>query len=313
MRNRVVTVFGGSGQIGRYVVARLAERQALVRVPSRNPPRSGFLRPMGAVGQIVIERLSLGSDEALLRHIEGAYAIVNLVAILHGSKAHFEALHTALPERLGRLAGQAGVQRLVHVSAIGADPGAGSLYASTKGKGELALREAFPDATILRPSIVFGPEDQFFNRFARMAQLSPVLPLIGGGRTRFQPVYVCDVAGAIMAALLRDDAPGRTYELGGPKVYSFEELMRYMLKVLGRRRLLVNLPWAIARLQARLMELLPEPPLTRDQVEMLKTDNVVAEGALGLADLEITPTPLEVIVPDYLRTYASPAARMRQA
>ena len=172
------------------------------------------------------------------------------------------------------------------------------------------MREAFPRATILRPSIVVGPRDSFFNRFAAMARLSPALPLIGGGRTRFQPVYVGDVADAIVAALERDDAPGRTYELGGPQVYSFAELMRYMLQVIGRRRLLVPVPFEAAALQARVLELLPAPPLTRDQVELLKNDNLVAGNAATLADLGVTPTPIELVVPEYLDRYRSTPARV---
>jgi NADH dehydrogenase len=189
------------------------------------------------------------------------------------------------------------------ISAIGADPGSRSAYARTKAQGEQAVRAALPTAVIIRPSIVVGPEDGFFNRFAAMARLLPALPLIGGGETRFQPVCVGDVAAAIVAALEREDARGQTYELGGPKVYSFAELMRYMLQVIGRRRLLVPLSFKLAALQARLFELLPVPPLTRDQVELLKTDNVVGANARTLADLGIAPTPIELIVPDYLARY----------
>jgi NADH dehydrogenase len=192
------------------------------------------------------------------------------------------------------------VPRLVQISALGADSGSTSAYARSKAEGERRVREAFPEATILRPSIVIGPEDDFFNRFAALARILPALPLIGGGKTRFQPVYVGDVAQAVVAALERDDAPGRTYELGGPQTYSFAELMRYMLSVLGRRRLLLDVPFGLAQLQARFFELLPEPLLTRDQVELLKRDNVVTPGTPGLDALGITPTPIELIVPQYL-------------
>jgi NADH dehydrogenase len=198
----------------------------------------------------------------------------------------------------------------VHVSAIGADATSSVAYARTKAAGEAALHAAFPHATILRPSIVFGPEDSFFNRFARMSQFLPMLPLIGGGRTRFQPVYVGDVADAVIAGLLREDVAGRTFELGGPAVYTFRELMRYLLEVTGRRRMLVNLPFGLAALQATVLELLPVPPLTRDQVEMLRHDNVVSSGMPGLSELGIDPTPLEVIVPQYLRTFALPIKRL---
>ena len=225
----------------------------------------------------------------------------------------FDRVHGELPGRIGAAASKLGLSRVVHVSAAGADPNSTSAYARSKAAGEAALRASFPRATILRPSIVIGPEDGFFNRFARMAQLSPALPLIGGGRTRFQPVYVGDVACAVIAALTREDAVGRTYELGGPTVYSFKDLLAYMLQVTGRRRLLLRLPFGLARLQGRLLQHLPEPPLTADQVELLRRDNVVAADAPGLADLGIQPTPLEVVVPRYLRSYARTRARLPTA
>jgi len=195
------------------------------------------------------------------------------------------------------------VRRLVHVSAIGADPQSPSEYGRSKAAGEFAVRRWFPDATVLRPSIVFGPGDGFFNRFARMARIAPALPLIGGGRTRFQPVYVGDVAEAVVRALERPEAIGKTFELGGPRVASFRELMELMLAELGRRRLLVPLPFGLARLQATFLEFLPVPPLTRDQVTMLERDNVCSGTAPGLADLGIAPTAMEAVIPSYLDIY----------
>lgn len=311
MRGKVVTVFGGSGFLGRYVVQRLAERGAVLRVPTRHPEQANHLRPLGAVGQIVLEPWSPGAPAAIERTLAGACAAVNLVGILFERRAgDFARLQGGLPGAIGAAAAKLGLERVVQVSAIGADPGSPSAYARSKAAGEAALRAAFPNATILRPSVVIGPEDGFFNRFARMAGVSPALPLIGGGRTRFQPVHVGDVADAVAAALTRDDVAGRTYELGGPSVYSFRELMAYLLKVTGRRRLLVSLPFGLARLQARLLERLPEPPLTVDQVELLRRDNVVAPGAAGLAELGVQPTPLEVVVPPYLRAYARPGIRL---
>jgi NADH dehydrogenase len=311
MRDAVVTVFGGSGFIGRHLVRRLAHRGATIRVPTRLPDAAIHLRPMGAVGQIVLARFDPRREGQVEAMVEGSTHVVNLIGILFERKAgDFEALQGRLPGRIARAAATAGARRLVQMSAIGADAGSTSLYARSKAAGEAAAREGFAGATVLRPSIVFGPEDGFFNRFAEMARLLPALPLIGGGATRFQPVYVGDVAAALMAALERDDAPGRTYELGGPRTYTFKELLTYMLGVIGRRRLLVPLPYGIAALQARLLELLPEPPLTRDQIELLKRDNVVSPGAAGLADLGIAPTPLEVIVPTYLRQYARRPIRL---
>ncbi len=313
MRDAVVTVFGGSGFIGRHVVQRLAERGATIRVPTRSPRNAVFLRPMGAVGQIVLMPFDRTDTAKLPALVAGSTHVVSLVGILAERKAgDFQAIQGELPGLIGQAAAAAGVRRLVHVSAIGADPASPSLYARSKAQGEASLRAAFPAATVLRPSVVFGPGDGFFNRFAGMARISPFLPLVGGGN-RFQPVYVGDVAEAVMAALTRPDAAGRTYELGGPRSYSMRELMTYMLGVLERRRKLVTLPWGLAGSLARLTEILPDPPLTRDQVELLKRDNVVGAGADGLEALDILPTPLEVIVPGYLRPYRAQSARLPAA
>jgi NADH dehydrogenase len=311
MRSKVVTVFGGSGFIGRYVVKRLAELGATIRVPTRHPERATFLQPMGAVGQIVLQPWNAAAPGDVERLLTGADAAVNLIGILFEPRSgDFDRLQGRLPGEIGAAAAKLGLKRVVHLSAVGADPNAASAYARSKAAGEAALRQSFPKATILRPSIVIGPEDGFFNRFARMTQVSPVLPLIGGGRTRFQPVYVGDVADAVVAALGRPEAAGRTFELGGPAVYSFRDLMSYLLRVTGRRRLLMNLPFGLAGLQAKLLQHLPEPPLTPDQVELLKHDNVVSAGAAGLAELGIQPTPLEIVVPQYLRAYARPGVRL---
>jgi NADH dehydrogenase len=311
VRNQLITVFGGTGFIGRHLVRRLAARGARVLVTSRNPSRGGHLQPMGRVGQIVVERVDLGSEQALARALAGASGVVNLIGMLHETRQRrFADVQGALPGRIARVAADAGIERMVQLSAIGADPDSQSAYARSKAEGERRVHEALPSATIVRPSIIIGPEDSFFNRFAEMARWLPALPLIGGGKTLFQPVYVGDVADAIVAGLQRSDAAGQTYELGGPQVYSFAELMRYMLGVLGRRRLLVPVSFGMAELQARFLELLPVPPLTRDQVELLKTDNVVARGAKGLADLGIAPTPIELIVPEYLARYRAGPARM---
>jgi uncharacterized protein YbjT (DUF2867 family) len=311
MRNRLITIFGGTGFIGGHVVRRLAARGARLRVISRDPARGARLQPMGNVGQIVVERADLDSEAGLERLLQGTFAVINLIGILYETRRQtFAAVHAERPGRIAVAAAAAGVQRLVHLSALGADPDSASAYARSKAAGERAVRAGFPQATILRPSIVVGPRDGFFNRFAAMARLSPVLPLIGGGRTRFQPVYVGDLADAIVAALERDDAPGRTYELGGPQVYSFAELMRYMLGVIGRRRALLSISFEQAALQARALELLPVPPLTRDQVELLKTDNVVASDAATLTDLGVSPTPIELVVPEYLARYRASPARV---
>ena len=311
MRNRLFTIFGGTGFIGRYVICRLAARGARLLVISRSPRVHGqHLQPLGSVDQIVVQGADLSSDTALRRTVAGSSGVINLIGILYETgRQQFAEVHGALPGRIAAAASAEGVPRLVQISAIGADAGSASAYARSKAEGERRVREAFPGATILRPSIVIGPEDSFFNRFAALARILPALPLIGSGKTRFQPVYVGDVAQAVIAALERDDCQGQTYELGGPQTYTFEELMRYMLKVLGRRRLLMDVPFGLANFQARFLELLPEPPLTRDQVELLKHDNVVAPGMPGLEALDITPTPIELIVPQYLARHRAEPVR----
>ena len=298
---RTATVFGGSGFIGRYVVKGLAEAGWVVRAAVRRPSEALFLKPMGDVGQITPIGANLRDEASVAAAVAGADAVVNLAGILYPrGRQTFAAVHAEGAGRVARAAAAAKAGRLVHVSAIGAGPGARAAYARSKAAGEQAVLAAFPGATIIRPSIVFGPEDGFFNRFAKLARLFPALPLIGGGNTRFQPVYVGDVAAAIVAAIDRPGAAGGIYELGGPRIYSFRELMELLLHEIRRDRLLLPLPWSIARLQAAFLELLPVPPLTRDQVTLLESDNVVAPGAKGLADLGITPTAAEIILPTYL-------------
>ncbi len=299
----VATVFGGSGFIGRYIVKRLTHKGFVVRVAVRDTERALFLKPMGAVGQVVPLYASLTNEPTVHRAVDGADLVVNTVGILAERRAgDFHCIHAEGAGLVARLAAAAGVARLVHISAIGADPDAASRYAATKGIGEALLREAFPTATILRPSLVFGPEDALFNRFAGMARLSPVMPVICGD-TRFQPVYVGDVADAVMAALARPDAAGAVYELGGPRVWQFRELLAYILKETGRNRRLMDVPMGLARLQARIMELVPGKPLTRDQLLMLQQDNVAAADMPGLHELGIVPTPVELVVPSYLRRF----------
>ena len=301
MRNRRTAVLGGSGFIGRYIVKRLAARGEVIAVGCRNAEAAKFLKPLGDVGQIVPLDVGIGNDALLPAFLAGNDSLVNCVGILRESGAQtFELVHHAGPARLARFAREAGVDRFVHISAIGADAQSSSAYARTKAAGEQAVRDAFPTVTILRPSVVFGPEDQFFNRFASMAMFSPVLPLIGGGETRFQPVYVGDVADAVVTCLEDPATAGRIYELGGPKIYTFREVIELVLSEIRRKRPLVDLPFGLAAFQARLMAILPSPPLTPDQVELLKSDNIVSSGALTLASLGITPTPAEVVLPTYL-------------
>jgi uncharacterized protein YbjT (DUF2867 family) len=283
------------------VVKRLAERGDVLTVGGRNATSANFLKLKGEVGQVGLVNIAIGDEAVLPAFVAGNDAVANLVGILHESGGQrFDMAHHIGPARLARLAREAGTLRFIHLSAIGADPRSSSAYARTKAAGEEAVRDAFPTATILRPSVVFGPEDQFFNRLAALAMISPVLPVIGGGETRFQPVYVGDVADAVVGCIDDPTTAGRTYELGGPKIYSFRALVELLLAEIGRKRLLVDLPFGVASLQARLMSVLPNPPLTPDQVELLKRDNVVSSGALTLAALGIAPTAVEAVLPSYL-------------
>jgi NADH dehydrogenase len=273
----------------------------VIPVGCRRAEEAKFLKPLGDVGQIATLNLTIGDEQILPAFLAGNDALVNCVGILRESGSQtFDRVHHTGPARLARLAREAGIERFVHISAIGADPRSSSAYARTKAAGEAAVRDAFPTVTILRPSVVFGAEDQFFNRFATMATISPVLPLVGGGHTRFQPVYVGDVADAVVKCLDDPTTAGRTYELGGPKVYTFRELIELVLGEIRRKRSLVDLPFGLAAIQARLMSILPNPPLTPDQVELLKRDNVVSSGALTLAALGIAPTAVEGVLPSYL-------------
>ena len=307
----VATVFGGSGFLGRYIVKRLAKKGFVVRVGVRDPEGALFLKPMGAVGQIVPLYASLTSQPTVHRAIEGADLVVNTVGILSESRSgDFQRIHTDGAGLVARLAAQAGAARLVHISAIGAYAQAASRYAATKGAGEAAIREAFPAATILRPSLMFGLEDQLFNRFAAMARMLPFMPVICGD-TRFQPVYVGDVADAVMAALARADARGAIYELGGPRTWTFREILAYILRETGRHRPMVNVPLGMARLQAAVMELLPGKPMTRDQLLLLQRDNVATPDMPGLGELGIIPTPVELVVPGYLHRFQPGGGRRR--
>jgi uncharacterized protein YbjT (DUF2867 family) len=299
-----VTIFGGSGFIGRYLVRRLAAEGWVVRLAVRDPVDAAFLKTAGGVGQIVPMRCNVRDDAAVAVAVTGVDAVVNLVGVLYEfGKQRFDALHAEAPARIARAAAAAGVSRVVHVSAIGADPNSEIKYARTKGLGEQGLRREFPAATILRPSLVIGAEDQFFNRFAAMARLLPVLPLIGGGRSRFQPAYVGDVAEAIHRVLDNPATAGKTYELGGPRVYTLREMMELMLKVIGRRRCFVSIPFGLAEFQAAFLQLLPVPPLTRDQVRMLERENVVTAGMPTFQDIGIQPQAIEAILPTYLDMY----------
>jgi NADH dehydrogenase len=303
MEARQITIFGGSGFLGRYVVRALAKKGWRIKVATRRPNRAFFLRPMGQVGQIGFIKCDVADAGQIALAMAGSQAVVNLTGILFQRGQTFDAVHVKGPEAIAREAARLGLRAMVHVSAIGADSESDSRYAESKAEGEKRVREAFPAAIIMRPSLLFGPEDQFFNRFAEMARFLPALPLIGGGRTLFQPVFVSDAAAAIVAALDDPNAQGKTYELGGPTVYSFKQLMEIMLGVIERKRLLVPLPFWLAFLKSILLQLMPKPLLTPDQVRMLRHDNIVSPTAHTLKDLGIIPTTVEAEVPSYLWRY----------
>lgn len=311
MTNQLVTVFGGSGFLGRHTVRALARAGWRIKVATRHPNRGFFLRPLGTVGQIDFIKCDVADAESVARAIAGSTAVVNLTGILFEKGQTFEDVQVEGAANIAQAAAAAGTGALVHISAIGADADSDAHYAVTKAEGEQAVRAAFPNAVILRPSLIFGPEDGFFNKFAAMARLLPVLPLIGGGKTRFQPVFVGDVAQAILAAISRQD--GRTYELGGPTIYTFKELMQLILRETGRKRALVPVPFGIAMLKAMFLQILPNPILTMDQVRLLKRDNVVSPTAAGLSDLGITPTSAEAVIPSYLWRYRAKGEYADQA
>ncbi|MGB0747434.1 MAG: complex I NDUFA9 subunit family protein [Magnetospiraceae bacterium] len=332
MKQPIVTVFGGAGFIGRHVVRRLAATGAQVRVVTRDAESARFLSTAGVPGQVVSVVASVTDTAAVGKAVEGADWVVNLVGILapFGGNS-FDKIHGEGAGNIAKAAAAAGASRFVHVSAIGADINSAADYARTKGQGEAAVREAFPSAVILRPSVVFGPEDNFFNKFASMSRILRMLPVIGApsmpkvsfpplsidffgdGGPKFQPVYVCDVADAILAGLQNPAHAGKTFELGGPRVYSFKELMELVLDQVERPRRLLPVPLWLARIQGALVGWLPNPLITRDQVKLLEKDNVVAKDANTLESLGITPTLAEVVLPSYLGRFRDPVRQKRLA
>ncbi|MBM3527476.1 MAG: complex I NDUFA9 subunit family protein [Alphaproteobacteria bacterium] len=300
----LITIFGGSGFLGRHLVRALAKRHYRIRVAVRRPDLAHHLQPLGRVGQIHAVQANLRHADSVAAAARGADIVINLAGILfERGRQRFDAVQAYGAEQAA-LAASAHGARMIHVSAIGADPQSTSAYARSKAAGEQAVLAAVPEATIFRPSILFGPEDDFFNKFAFMARMLPALPLVGGGHTRFQPVFVGDVAEAIARAADGEAKPGTIYELGGPEVKTFKELMEYVLETTGRKRLLIPMPFALAHLKALVLQFAPKPLLTPDQVELLKTDNVVSAAAQGegrtLRGLGIEPTAMEAVVPSYL-------------
>jgi uncharacterized protein YbjT (DUF2867 family) len=322
---RVVTVFGASGFLGRHIVQRLGREGAIVRAVVRDVEGAAFLKPMGEVGQIIPLRGDVTDPAQVARLVAGASQVINLVGILYErGKRSFEALHVQGAKNVAQAAKAAGVQTLLHISALGADAQSDSAYARSKAQGEEAVKAAFPEAVILRPSVVFGPDDDFFNRFAKLAVLSPVLPvfcddgykvtlkpeelefnfeLFGQGGTKFQPVFVGDVADAAMAALAAPSAKGKIFELAGPRTYSMKELFELICAIIRRDPWILPVPFFVGRIQAAFLQFLPTPPLTPDQVKLLKVDNVASGKLPGLTDLGVQPKAAEVVLPTYLTRY----------
>lgn len=304
MENKIVTVIGGTGFVGRYTVKLLAAKGYTIRVIARNPDLALHLKTAGEVGQIALVPGNLAKPESLLGKLDHSWAVINLAGILFEStRQDFSLVHAKGAEKLAQLAKAAGAERFVHVSSLGVDKMVKSKYARTKAMGEKAVRAAFAEAVVLRPSVIFGAEDQFFNAFASMARLN-FLPVIGGGETKFQPVYVGDVARAVLACLKHSVQGGNIYELGGPEIYSFRELLDYVCKATGRSPFMFPIPFGLAGLIGYLTQLLPHPPITHDQVAMLEHDSVVNAGAKTFADLGISPVALETVVPQYLMRFA---------
>jgi len=336
MKQQLVTVFGGNGFVGRHIVQRLARAGHRVRVACRDPESALFLKPLGDPGQIVAVKANVAAENEVARALEGADWAVNCVGILASTgRNSFARVHEAGAANVARAAKAAGVKALVHISALGASQDAKSKYAQSKARGESAVLEAFPEATILRPSIIIGPEDNFFNLFAALSRWSPVVPIVGCpilpkftmvrglqtqwllpsfefcdfGGTRFQPVYVGDVAEAVAQALAQEPHESATYELIGPKVYTFRRLMELMLRETGRSRMIVPYPLPLAYFTALFAELIPGKPFTRDQVYMLKTDNIASGKLKTQAHLGVEPRGIESVLPTYLRTYRPPSKR----
>lgn len=315
MANRLVTVFGGSGFIGRHLVKRLAASGDRICVAVRDVESARFLKPMGDVGQVVPVFANILDDESVNAAVQEADAVITSIGVLF-NRGHqtFESIHVGGAERVAKAAASAGAKRLIHISALGADMESSSMYARSKAEGEARVLEAFPGATLVRPSVVFGAEDQFFNKFAALIRLVPALPIFGddlfdAGNSRLQPVYVGDVAEAIIRILDDASTAGETFELGGTRTYTYKEIMELLLRETGRQRLLVPVPFWAAKLAAAVLELLPTPPLTRDQLELLATDNVVGDDVKGLSDLGLTTSSVEGVVPQYLGRYRRRATR----
>ena len=310
MKDQIITIFGGSGFIGRYVVEKLVQTGASIRIAVRNPDAAQFLKPLGYVGQIQPIRVDTCNKTSVLVAIDQSDVVINLIGILceQGSQT-FQSVHVDTAKLIAQAAKTQNVSQLIHISALNANPKSQSKYAASKGLGEKRVQSHFPKAIILRPSVVFGREDQFLNLFAQLARYSPILPLIGGGHTKLQPVYVCDVAETIYRIVLlhKKSQPspfsGKTFELAGPKIYTWKQIWQFVVCEIARPRLLLPIPYACARAMGRVLQLLPHPIITTDQVKLIAQDNIATGKFYTMSDLDIVPTSMEALAPNYLRRY----------
>lgn len=304
--SKTIVIVGGTGFLGRYVVRTLAQAGYRVLVLCRYPNEAQTLKTAGNLGQVAVHYGDITRIESIEPYLANAFGVVNLVGILFESgNQKFNTIHARGAEQLAQAAKRACVQAYIHMSALGVDKASGSQYARTKMLGERSVRAAFPEAVILRPSVLFGPEDNFFNQFACMARVSPALPLIGGGKTKFQPVYVGDVAEAVKHCIEYGHTNNSLYELGGPEIFTFKQILEYILRITHRNAALIRVPFGLAGAGAFFAEFLPTPPLTRDQVRLLRYHNVVNPDTLHFHDLEIKPTAVDMIVPNYLERFAA--------
>lgn len=298
---KVACIFGASGFIGRHLIRRLIKKGFRIIAVTRSPYLHGHLKPLGNPGQIDLEKVNLFDEERLRILIKSSDVVINLVGILYETKKQkFEDIHAKFPDLLSKLCSELNIKKLVHISALGINETVSSQYMQSKLKGEKNIINNFNCSVILRPSVIFGPEDKFFNRFASIAEFLPILPLIGGGLTYFQPIYVGDIAKSIMAVLEEEEINNNIFELGGPQIITYKELMKILLKEINKKRFLVPIPFPFAKFQAKILQLLPKPLLTTDQVEMLKYDNIVTNKYPTLKDLKINPKTIESVLPNYI-------------
>ena len=301
MKPKVATIFGASGFIGRHLIRRLTEKDFQIVAATRSPYLHGYLKPLGNPGQIDLEKANLFDEKNLKTLIRNSDVVINLVGILYETKKQkFEDIHANFPDLLSRICNDLNVEKLIHISALGINENVSSKYFQSKLMGEKKILNNFNNSIILRPSIVYGDGDNFFNQFASLAEFLPALPLIGGGQTKFQPIYVLDLCKAIVAILDKEEIDENIYELGGSQVYTFKEMMEILLKQIKKKRFLMSIPFSIAKFQAKILQLLPRPLLTTDQVEMLKYDNIVTNNYPTRKDLKINPQTIESILPKYI-------------